>query len=119
MAAGCAGERPPLVLRGTAANVSGSPPRAAAFGVQLLLGRAAARPAGSALVTVAVQIAFVASAGSRFGMDMTAIRRVAIAGGTGDRASMRSLVERAAAIGAAASVALAIVVAAGAELVGV
>ncbi len=108
------------LLAGTAANVIGLAAGVlAAFGVQVLLGRSL--PAGGlGVVTVAVQIAFVAAAGGRFGMDMTAIRRVAMAeGGTGDRASMRSLVERAAAIGAAASVALAIVVAAGAELVGV
>ena len=70
-----------VLLRGTAANVVGLLAGvAAAFGVQVLLGRSL--PAGGlALVTIAVQVAFVASAGARFGMDVAAVRLVAIAAG--------------------------------------
>ena len=51
------------LLVGTAANVAGLLVGvAAAFGVQILLGRTLA-PGGFGLVTVAVQVAFVASAG--------------------------------------------------------
>ena len=104
------------LLRGTIANVIGLAfGVAAAFGVQLLLGRRL--PAGGlSLVTVAVQVAFVASAGSRFGMDMTAIRRVAIDGADEHAAQLRSLVDRAAGVAAVASVTVAVLVAAGALL---
>jgi O-antigen/teichoic acid export membrane protein len=107
-----------VLLRGTAANVVGlAAGVASAFGIQLLLGRRL--PAGGlGLVTVAVQVAFVASAGSRFGMDMTAIRRVAIDTGTAEAAHLRSLVDRAAGLSAAASAGVAALVAAGATLTG-
>jgi O-antigen/teichoic acid export membrane protein len=107
-----AGGEGQVVLRGMAANVVGlAAGVAAAFGVQLLLGRRL--PAGGlGLVTVAVQVAFVASAGSRFGMDMTAIRRVAIDAGGGQAGHLRSLVDRAAGLAVAASTAVAALVAA-------
>jgi O-antigen/teichoic acid export membrane protein len=104
------------LLRGTAANVVGLAAGVlSAFGVQLLLGRGL-DAGGLGLVTVAVQVAFVASAGSRFGMDMTAIRRVAIDRGAGAAAHVRSLVDRAAGVAVAASVAVAAGVAAAATL---
>ena len=66
------------LLAGTAANVIGlGVGIASALGLQILLGRTLV-PGGFGLVTVAVQVAFVASAGSRFGMDMAAVRLVAI-----------------------------------------
>jgi O-antigen/teichoic acid export membrane protein len=107
-----------VLLRGTAANVAGLLAGvAAAFGVQVLLGRTL--PAGGlALVTIAVQVAFVASAGARFGMDVAAVRLVAIARGAGEPATLRSLVERCAGVAAVASVVAAAAIAALAPLTG-
>ena len=106
------------LLAGTAANVIGLCVGAlAALGTQILLGRTLV-PGGFGIVTVAVQVAFVAAAGSRFGMDMAAIRLVAIGRGAEDIANLRSLVDRCAAIAAAASVVLAGVLAASAPLFG-
>jgi O-antigen/teichoic acid export membrane protein len=78
---------------------------ASALGVQILLGRAL-MPGAFGLVTVAVQAAFVASAGSRFGMDMAAVRLVAIARGAGAVEHLRSLVDRCALVALAASAVL-------------
>ena len=107
-----------VLLRGTAANVVGLLAGvAAAFGVQVLLGRTL--PAGGlALVTIAVQVAFVASAGARFGMDVAAVRLVAIGEGAGDAAGLRSLVERCAAIAGVAGLAGAAIIAAASPLAG-
>ena len=107
-----------VLLRGTAANVVGLLAGvAAAFGVQVLLGRTL--PAGGlALVTIAVQIAFVASAGARFGMDVAAVRLVAIAEGADDPTTLRSLVDRCAGIAIVASIVVAVVIAAAAPLTG-
>ncbi len=106
------------LLAGTAANVLGlCVGVAAGMGTQILLGRTLV-PGGFGVVTVAVQVAFVAAAGSRFGMDMAAIRLVAIGRGAEDVASLRSLVNRCAAIASAASVVLAGVLAASAPLFG-
>ncbi len=90
---------------------------AAAVGVQVLLGRALA-PGAFGLVTVAVQVAFVAAAGSRFGMDMAAIRLVAIGRGAGETAHLRSLVDRCALVSFAFSVGLGAVLAAASPLFG-
>ena len=74
--------------------------------MQVLLGRSL--PAGGlALVTIAVQFAFVASAGARFGMDVAAVRLVAIAEGAGDPGTLRSLVDRCAGVAAAVSIVVA------------
>jgi O-antigen/teichoic acid export membrane protein len=100
------------LLVGTAANVIGLAVGVAlAFAVQILLGRALA-PGGFGLVTIAVQVAFVAAAGSRFGMDMAAVRQVAIGRGAGSVAHLRSLVERCALVAFGVSVALAALLAA-------
>jgi O-antigen/teichoic acid export membrane protein len=99
------------LLAGTGANVLGlCVGVASALGVQILLGRTLL-PGAFGLVTVAVQVAFVASAGSRFGMDMAAVRLVAIARGADTTASLRSLVERCAFVAFAASALLAAVLA--------
>jgi O-antigen/teichoic acid export membrane protein len=79
--------------------------------VQILLGHALL-PGAFGLVTVAVQVAFVASAGSRFGMDMAAVRLVAIGRGADTAAHLRSLVDRCAAVALGASVLLAALLAA-------
>jgi O-antigen/teichoic acid export membrane protein len=104
------------LLTGTALNVVGLVAGVlAALGVQILLGHALA-PGAFGLVTVAVQVAFVASAGSRFGMDMAAVRLVAIGRGAGSVDNLRSLVERCALIALAASVLVAALLAATAPL---
>ena len=104
------------LLTGTAANVLGlAAGVAAALGVQVLLGRALL-PGGFGLVTVAVQVAFVAAAGSRFGMDMAAVRLIAIGRGAGSVAHLRSLVDRCVLVALAASVILAALLAATAPL---
>ncbi len=104
-----------VVLRGTVANVIGLVAGVlAAFGVQVLLGREL--PVGGlGLVTVAVQLAFVAGAGTRMGMDMATLREVSIVGGLAP--GLRSLVDRAAVVAFAVSVLAAAVVAALAPLV--
>jgi O-antigen/teichoic acid export membrane protein len=95
------------LLTGTALNVVGLVSGVlAALAVQILLGHALP-PGGFGLVTVAVQVAFVASAGSRFGMDMAAVRLVAIGRGAGTVDNLRGLVERCAAVALAASALLA------------
>lgn len=103
------------VLRGTVANVIGLVTGVlAAFGVQVLLGRAL--PVGGlGLVTVAVQLAFVAAAGTRMGMDMATLRDVSIAGRLAP--GLRSLVDRAAVVALAVSALAAVAVAAVAPVV--
>jgi O-antigen/teichoic acid export membrane protein len=104
------------LLTGTALNVVGLVAGVlAALGVQILLGHALA-PGAFGLVTVAVQVAFVASAGSRFGMDMAAVRLVAIGRGAGSIDNLMSLVERCALIALAASVLVAALLAVTAPL---
>jgi O-antigen/teichoic acid export membrane protein len=106
------------ILSGTAANVVGlGVGVAAALGTQILLGRTLL-PGAFGIVTVAVQVAFVASAGSRFGMDMAAVRLVAIGRGANAADHLRSLVDRCALIAFAASILLAAVIAASAPLFG-
>ena len=106
------------LLSGTALNIIGlAAGVAAAFGVQVLMGRQLGR-SGLGLVTVAVQVAFVAAAGSRFGMDLSAVRDVAIARGAGGLGTVRSLVDRCTGIAFAVSVAAAVVIAAVAAAAG-
>ncbi|HXD71633.1 MAG TPA: oligosaccharide flippase family protein [Gaiellales bacterium] len=106
------------LLAGTGANVIGlAAGVVAAFGVQLLLGRSLPH-GGLALVTVAVQFAFVAAAGARFGMDLASVRAVAIGAGAGDMSHLRSLVDRCAGIALAAGVVLGAIVAALSPLAG-
>jgi O-antigen/teichoic acid export membrane protein len=104
------------LLTGTAANVVGLVfGVAAALGVQILLGHAL-MPGAFGLVTVAVQVAFVASAGGRFGMDMAAVRLVAIGRGGNALAHLRSLVDRCALVAFAVSAVVAALLAAASPL---
>jgi O-antigen/teichoic acid export membrane protein len=106
------------LLSGTALNVAGLAAGViAAYGVQLVFARQLPT-GGLGLVTVAVQVAFVAAAGSRFGMDLATVREVAIGVGAADRAHLRSLVERCALVAGAASVVVGIVLVAVAPLTG-
>jgi O-antigen/teichoic acid export membrane protein len=63
-----------------------------------------------AIVTVGTQFAFILAAGSRFGMDMAAVRYVAIDVGAGHPGKIRPLVATAIEIAAAISIAVAAVV---------
>jgi O-antigen/teichoic acid export membrane protein len=106
------------LLAGTAANVIGlCVGVAAVVGTQVLLGRTLV-PGAFGIVTVAVQVAFVASAGSRFGMDMAAVRLVAIGRGAQAGEHLRSLVDRCVVVAFAASLLVAAALAASAPLFG-
>ncbi|HYH28595.1 MAG TPA: oligosaccharide flippase family protein, partial [Actinomycetota bacterium] len=84
------------LLGGTAQNVVGLVVTAlATFGVNVLVARTQG-PAALGIVTLSTQAAFVLAAGARFGMDMAAVRRVAIEVGAGRQATVRALVHRAA-----------------------
>jgi O-antigen/teichoic acid export membrane protein len=62
-------------------------------------------------ITVATQLAFVVGAATRFGMDMAAVRRVAIEVGKGEGGRSRAVVKLAIGIGLAASIVVAALVA--------
>ncbi len=66
-------------------------------------------------MTLATQFAFIGGAGTRFGMDMAAVRRVAIDVGKGEPGRARSVVRRAAAIAAIVSFVVAVAMFAGAS----
>jgi O-antigen/teichoic acid export membrane protein len=106
------------LFRGTAANVVGLAAGVlAVYGVQVLFTRTL--PGGGfGILTVAVQVAFVAGAGSRFGMDLSTVRDVAIGTGAGGTAALRSLVDRCAGIAGLVSIGVAVVLAAASPLFG-
>jgi O-antigen/teichoic acid export membrane protein len=106
------------LVSGTVQNVAGlAAGVVAAYGVQILIGRAVG-PAGLGLVTVAVQVAFVAAAGSRFGMDLAAVREVAVGAGAHRSASLRALVDRCALVATSVSAAVAVLTVAASPLTG-
>jgi O-antigen/teichoic acid export membrane protein len=81
----------------------------ATFATQVLITRVQG-PAAFGVVTMATQGALVLGFFSRFGMDMAAVRRVAIDLGQGERARVRAIVSRASVIAGAASLVVAGVV---------
>src|SRR5918996_648487 len=81
----------------------------ATFATQVLITRVQG-PAAFGIVTLATQGALVLGYFSRVGMDMAAVRRVAIDLGRGDRARVRAVVSRAAVIAAVARLAVAALV---------
>jgi O-antigen/teichoic acid export membrane protein len=94
------------ILSGTGQNIVGLGIFvAASFGMNILIARAFGK--GSAAfgqVTVATQLAFVAGAATRFGMDMAAVRRVAIEVGRGQGGRARAIVRIALAVALGVSV---------------
>lgn len=60
------------------------------------------------IVTLATQFAFIAAAGTRFGMDMAAVRDVAIEMGRGHGGRVRGVVDRAVGVAALASLVVAV-----------
>ena len=98
------------ILAGTGQNAVGLvAAMLAAFATQVLITRALGS-AAFGVVTVATQLAFVGGAATRFGMDMAAVRRVAIDLGRGERARVRAVVARAAVVAGAVSLAAGAVV---------
>ena len=105
------------ILAGTGQNVLGLGIYVlATFGMNVLVARAFGEEGRRALgvVTLATQFAFVAGAGTRFGMDHAAVRRVAIDVGRGQGGRIGAVVSRASAIAAGVSVAAGTAVALGA-----
>ena len=101
------------LLAGTAQNVVGLVVFVlGTFGANVLVARAFGSAAAGAtalgLVTLATQVAFVAAAGTRFGMDMAAVREVAIEAGRGNLGRVRGIVDRALVVAALASLAVAV-----------
>jgi O-antigen/teichoic acid export membrane protein len=99
------------ILAGTGQNVVGLGVFViASFGMNILIAQAFGK--GSAAlgqITVATQLAFVVGAATRFGMDMAAVRRVAIEVGKGEGGRSRAIVRIAITIAFAVSVIVAIV----------
>ena len=93
------------ILAGTGQNIAGLAVYVvASLAANILISRAlGARAFG--VVTLATQFAFIGGAATRFGMDMAAVRRVAIDMGKGEPGRARAVVTRAAGIAAAVSVA--------------
>jgi O-antigen/teichoic acid export membrane protein len=88
------------ILAGTGQNIAGLAIFVlASFGMNILVARAfgAGSPAFGQ-ITLVTQLAFVAGAATRFGMDMAAVRRVAIEVGKGERGRARAIVRLAVAI---------------------
>ncbi len=95
------------ILSGAGLNVAGLVIAVlATFGSQVLLAQALGSR-GYGVVYVATQVAFVGAAFTRFGMDMAAVREVAIAAGAGEPARARAIVDRAATIAGVASLVVA------------
>ena len=96
------------ILSGTGQNIAGLAVFVAAtFATNVLISRAFGEggPAALGTITLATQFAFIAGAATRFGMDMAAVRRVAIDLGKGEPGRVRAVLNRAAVIAGAVSVA--------------
>ena len=78
------------------------------FAANILIARTfgASGPTALAIVTIGTQFAFIAAAGTRFGMDMASVRYVAIEVGGGHPGRVRPVVTRAAIIAGSVSVVL-------------
>jgi O-antigen/teichoic acid export membrane protein len=95
------------ILSGTGQNIAGLAVFVVAtFATNVLISRAFGADGAAALgiVTLATQFAFVAGAATRFGMDMAAVRRVAIDVGKGEPGRARPVVSRAVGIAGLVSV---------------
>jgi O-antigen/teichoic acid export membrane protein len=91
------------ILSGTGQNIAGLAIFVVAtFATNILISRVLGASALGA-VTLATQFAFVGGAATRFGMDMAAVRRVAIDVGKGEPGRIRPVMARTAAIAAAVS----------------
>jgi O-antigen/teichoic acid export membrane protein len=99
------------ILAGTGQNVAGLAVFVvASFAMNILIAQSFGK--GSAAfgqITVATQLAFVVGAATRFGMDMAAVRRVAIEVGKGEGGRSRAIVRIAVTIALVVSVAVSVV----------
>jgi O-antigen/teichoic acid export membrane protein len=100
------------ILVGTGQNIVGLAVFViASFGMNILIARAFGPGSGAlGLITLATQLAFVVGAATRFGMDMAAVRRVAVEVGKGEPGRVRAVVRIAALIALIASSIAAILV---------
>ncbi len=100
------------ILSGTAQNIVGLAIFViASFGMNILVARAFGKHSPAfGYVTLITQLAFVAGAATRFGMDMASVRRVAIESGKGEPGRSRAVVRLAVSIALAVSVAVALIV---------
>jgi O-antigen/teichoic acid export membrane protein len=99
------------ILSGTGQNIVGLGVFVvASFAMNVLIARVFG-PGSAALgqITLATQLAFVVGAATRFGMDMAAVRRVAIEVGRGEPGRARAIVRLSVQIAAAVSLAVAVV----------
>ena len=101
------------LLAGTAQNLVGLVVLVlGTLGANVLVSRAfgggAAGATALGVVTLATQFAVVAAGGTRFGMDMAAVREVAIEVGRGHGGRIRTVVDRAVAVAAVGSLAVAV-----------
>lgn len=102
------------ILSGTGQNIAGLAVFVlATLGTNILIARVLG-PFELGQVTLATQFAFIAGAATRFGMDMAAVRRVAIDVGMGRPGQARGVMIRAVSIAAAVSAVVAILVFGGA-----
>jgi len=113
--AGAGGKDFRVLAAGTAQNIIGLGVFVvASFAANILIARSfgggAAGATALAVVTVGTQLGFILAAGSRFGMDMAAVRYVAIDMGAGHPGRIRPLVVRSIEIAGLVSVAVGAVV---------
>ncbi len=102
------------ILSGTGQNIAGLAIFVVAtFATNILISRVLGA-AALGTITLATQLAFVGGAATRFGMDMAAVRRVAIDVGKGEPGRARSVMARAAIIAAAVSAVVAVSILVGA-----
>jgi len=98
------------ILSGTGQNIAGLAVFVlASLGTNIIVSRAEGARA-LAVVTLATQLAFIGGAATRFGMDMAAVRLVAIDVGKGERGRVRGVVRRAAMIAAVVSAVFAVLI---------
>jgi len=100
------------ILAGTGQNIVGLGVFVlASFGMNILIARTFGKGSGAfGQITLITQLAFVAGAATRFGMDMAAVRRVAIEVGKGEPGRARAVVRLAIGIALAFSSVVAVIV---------
>jgi O-antigen/teichoic acid export membrane protein len=100
------------ILSGTGQNIVGLAVFViASFTMNILIARAFGKGSGAfGQITLVTQLAFVAGAATRFGMDMASVRRVAIEVGKGQPERARAVVRIAIEIAAAVSAVVAVLV---------
>ena len=109
-----------VILSGTGLNIGGLAVFVlASFAMNILIARAFGKGSSAfGQITLITQMAFVAGAATRFGMDMAAVRRVAIEAGQGRSGRSRAIVRLAVIIALVVSVVVAVGVAVAAGSIG-